>query len=51
MRTLLKEGVVMLQQQKIVKGATLLERAQTAMNMLRRKEAKMERLVCRIGAT
>ena len=49
MPTLLKEGVVMPQQQKIVEGATLLERAQKAMDMLRRKEARMERLVWRIS--
>ncbi|KAF3033314.1 hypothetical protein E8E12_002322 [Didymella heteroderae] len=49
MPTLLKEGVVTPQQQKIVEGATLLERAQKAMDMLRRKEAHMERLVWRIS--
>lgn len=49
MPTLLKEGVVTPQQQKIVEGATLLERAQNAMDMLRRREARMERLVWRIS--
>jgi hypothetical protein len=49
MPTLLKEGVVTPQQQKIVEGTTMLERAQKAMDMLRRKEARMERLVWRIN--
>lgn len=48
MYTLLKDGVVTPQKQRIVQGATLLERAQKAMNMLRRKEASMERLVWRV---
>jgi hypothetical protein len=49
MPTLLKEGIVKPQKQKIVEGATMLERAQNAMNMLRRKEASMERLVWRVS--
>ncbi|KAJ4403229.1 hypothetical protein N0V91_006632 [Didymella pomorum] len=49
MPTLLSKGVVTPQQQKIIEGATLLERAQKAMDMLRRKEARMERLVWRIS--
>ena len=49
MPTMLKEGIVTPQKQKIVEGATLLERAQKAMNMLRRKEASMERLVWRVS--
>ena len=49
MPTLLKEGVVTPQHQRIVEGATLLERAQNAMDMLRLKEARMERLVWRIS--
>jgi hypothetical protein len=49
MPTLLKKGVVKPQQQKIVEGATVLERAQRAMDMLRRKETSMERLVWRIS--
>lgn len=46
---MLKEGIVHPQRQKIVEGQTLLERAQKAMDMLRRKEASMERLVWRIS--
>ncbi|KAJ8114285.1 hypothetical protein OPT61_g3807 [Boeremia exigua] len=49
MPTLLKERVVEPQRQKIVDGPTLLERAQTAMDMLRRKETSMERLVWRVS--
>lgn len=49
MHTMLKEGIVQPQKQRIVEGATLLERAQNAMNMLRRKEASMERLVWRVS--
>jgi len=49
MPTLLKDGVVTPQKQRIVEGATLLERAQKAMDMLRRKEASMERLVWRVS--
>jgi hypothetical protein len=51
MPTMLKEGIVKPQKQKIVEGSTLLERAQLAMDMLRRKEASMERLVWRISDT
>jgi NADPH:quinone reductase-like Zn-dependent oxidoreductase len=49
MPTLLKDRVVTPQKQRIVRGATLLERAQRAMNMLRRKEASMERLVWQVN--
>jgi hypothetical protein len=49
MPTLLKDGVVTPQKQRIVEGATLLERAQKAMDMLRRKEASMERLVWQVS--
>ena len=49
MYSMLKNGVVHPQKQKIVEGATLLERAQKAMDMLRRKEASMERLVWRVS--
>ncbi|KAF1841245.1 GroES-like protein [Cucurbitaria berberidis CBS 394.84] len=48
MYSMLKDGIVKPQKQKIVEGATLLERAQKAMDMLRRKEASMERLVWRV---
>ncbi|KAJ4310300.1 hypothetical protein N0V94_008510 [Neodidymelliopsis sp. IMI 364377] len=51
MPTMLKEGIVKPQKQKMVEGSTLLERAQLAMDMLRRKEASMERLVWRIQDT
>lgn len=49
MYMMLKEGIVVPQKQKIVEGPTLLERAQKAMDMLRRKEASMERLVWRVS--
>ncbi|KAF2845489.1 GroES-like protein [Plenodomus tracheiphilus IPT5] len=49
MHTMLKKGIVTPQQQRIVEGATMLERAQKAMDMLRRKEASMERLVWRVS--
>ncbi|KZM23960.1 uncharacterized protein EKO05_0009343 [Ascochyta rabiei] len=51
MPTMLKDGIVEPQRQKAVDGATLLERAQKAMDMLRRKEASMERLVWRVSDT
>jgi len=49
MPTMLKEGIVVPQNQKIVEGTTMLERAQKALDMLRRKEASMERLVWRVS--
>lgn len=49
MYTMLKEGIVTPQKQRIVEGDTLLERAQKAMDMLRRKEASMERLIWRVS--
>ena len=51
MPAVLKERIVEPQKQKIVEGATLLERAQKAIDMLRRKEASMERLVWRVSDT
>ncbi|KAJ4355349.1 hypothetical protein N0V95_003024 [Ascochyta clinopodiicola] len=51
MPAMLKNGIVEPQRQKAVAGATLLERAQNAMDMLRRKEASMERLVWRVSDT
>ncbi|KAF9694622.1 hypothetical protein EKO04_007282 [Ascochyta lentis] len=51
MPTMLKERIVEPQRQKSVDGATLLERAQNAMDMLRRKETSMERLVWRVSDT
>jgi hypothetical protein len=49
MPTMLEEGIVAPQKQRVVEGATMLERAQKAMDMLRRKEASMERLVWRVS--
>jgi hypothetical protein len=49
MPTMLAEGIVAPQKQKLVEGATMLERAQRAMDMLRRKEVSMERLVWRVS--
>lgn len=46
---MLKEGIIRPQKQRIIEGATLLERAQHAMDTLRRKEASMERLVWRVS--
>jgi hypothetical protein len=45
---LLRDGIVKPNKQKIVEGGTLLERAQTALDMLRRKEVSAERLVWRV---
>jgi hypothetical protein len=44
----LAEGVIKPNKVKIIEGKTLLERAQKAMDMLRRKEVSGERLVWRI---
>ncbi|KAH7391448.1 chaperonin 10-like protein [Cadophora sp. MPI-SDFR-AT-0126] len=49
MPTLLAEGVVKPNRYRIIEGNTLLERAQGAMDALRRKEASGERLVWRIA--
>lgn len=49
MPTLLAEGIVKPNRQKIVEGPTLLERAQKAMDMLRAKEVSGERLVWRVA--
>jgi hypothetical protein len=49
MPTLLAEGIVKPNKVKIVEGKTLLERAQKAMDALRRKEQSGERLVWRIS--
>ncbi|KAL1798549.1 hypothetical protein ACET3X_002586 [Alternaria dauci] len=51
MPAMLESGAVTPQKQRMVEGATLLERAEKAMDMLRRKEASMERLVWRISET
>lgn len=47
--TLLAEGVVKPNKQRIVEGKTLLERAQNAMDTLRKKAVSGERLVWRIS--
>jgi hypothetical protein len=47
--TLLAEGVIKPNRIKIVEGNTLLERAQSAMDTLRRKEVSGERLVWRVS--
>ncbi|KAH8728564.1 chaperonin 10-like protein [Phaeosphaeriaceae sp. PMI808] len=49
MPTMLAQGIVTAQAQKIVEGKTMLERAQKAMDMLRRKEVSMERLVWQVS--
>lgn len=49
MPTMLRDGIVTPQKQRTVEGNTLLERAQKAMDMLRRKEASMERLVWEVN--
>ena len=49
MPTLLAEGIVKPNRQKIVEGATMVERAQKAIDMLRRKEPSGERLVWRVA--
>lgn len=49
MPTLLAEGVVKPNKVKIVEGKTLLERAQKAMDLLRRKQQSGERLVWRVA--
>ncbi|EPE06758.1 zinc-binding dehydrogenase [Ophiostoma piceae UAMH 11346] len=47
--TLLAAGVVKPNKQKIVEGATLLERAQNALDQLRQKDPSGERLVWRVA--
>ena len=49
MHTMLKDGIVSPQNQRIVEGETMLHRAQKAMDLLRQKQASMERLVWRIS--
>ena len=46
---MLAEGIIKPNPQRIVEGTTLLERAQQAMDKLRRKEVSGERLVWRIS--
>jgi hypothetical protein len=49
MYTMLKERIVEPNSQKIIEGKTMLERAQNAMDALRRKEVSGERLVWRVA--
>jgi hypothetical protein len=49
MPTLLAQGAVRPNRYRIVEGKTLLERAQRALNALRRKEPHGERLVWRVA--
>ncbi|KAL3422396.1 zinc-binding dehydrogenase [Phlyctema vagabunda] len=49
MPTLLGEGIVKPNKTRIIEGETLLERAQTAIDILRRKEVSGERLVWRVS--
>jgi hypothetical protein len=45
---LLEGGIIKPNKQKIIEGETLLERAQAALDTLRRKEVSAERLVWRV---
>ena len=49
MPMMLKEGIVVPNNQRIIAGDTMLERAQNALDALRRKEASGERLVWRVA--
>jgi hypothetical protein len=49
MPTMLTEGAVKPNRQRLINGSTLLERAQKALIALRRKEASGERLVWRVA--
>ncbi|KAL8898533.1 MAG: hypothetical protein Q9207_006648 [Kuettlingeria erythrocarpa] len=49
MPTLLAQGVIWPNKQRMIEGATLLERAQKALDILRRKEVSGERLVWRVA--
>jgi hypothetical protein len=49
MPAMLREGFVKPNKQRIVEGETLLERAQRALNALRRREVSGERLVWRVA--
>jgi len=46
---MLAEGIVKPNAQRIIEGKTMLERAQKAMDALRRREASGERLVWRVS--
>ncbi|KAH8820146.1 chaperonin 10-like protein [Xylogone sp. PMI_703] len=47
--TLLEQGIIRPNKQKIVEGKTLLERAQKALDILRRRDVSAERLVWRVA--
>ena len=49
MPEMLRRGIVRPNRQKVVEGKTMLERAQKALDMLRRKEVSGERLVWRVA--
>lgn len=49
MPTMLAKGIIKPNPQRVVEGATLLERAQKSIDMLRRKEVSGERLVWRVA--
>jgi hypothetical protein len=49
MLTLLAEGIVKPNRYRVIEGETLLERAQIALDTLRRKEVSGERLVWRVS--
>jgi hypothetical protein len=49
MPALLAEGAVKPNKQKVIEGATLLERAQKALDTLRRKAVSGEKLVWRVA--
>lgn len=49
MPTMLAEGIVMPNSQLVVEGKSLLERAQKALDALRRKDASGERFVWRVA--
>jgi hypothetical protein len=49
MPTLLAEGIVKPNTYRIIEGETMLERAQAALDALRRKEVSAERLVWRVA--
>jgi hypothetical protein len=49
MPSMLKDGIVKPNEQRVIEGGTMLERAQNAMAALRRKEVSGERLVWRVA--
>ena len=49
MPTLLAHGIVRTNKYRLIEGATLLERAQAALDILRRKEVSGERLVWKVS--